>query len=170
MKSINLNDAVINGDLRSFNDYLADNHKVKEQSVIWNKSHIFQKLITQDFTSRGALFLSNPNRQSEGETVHDLSVTVQIIKPEDSTTKHSHSFWHLYFVMSGRGQLIFENKNPAMIVNGDVIYVPAWAEHQFINREHENLILYVTQNLPGMAKQGTLLRKDGNKVYSTHSE
>ncbi|MBD2810211.1 hypothetical protein ID853_04775 [Xenorhabdus sp. Vera] len=53
-----------------------------------------------------------------------------------------------------------ENKNPAIIVNGDVIYVPAWIEHEFINFEHENLILYVTQNLPSMANQGTLLRKD----------
>ncbi|WP_237388374.1 cupin domain-containing protein [Xenorhabdus sp. Sc-CR9] len=152
----------MNSPLKASTDVLRDVCEAlrKEKSVVWSKSHIFHQLITQDFTSRGALFLSNPNRTFDGETVHDLSVTIQIIKPEDSTTKHSHSFWHLYFVMSGRGEIILENKNPAIIVNGDVIYVPAWIEHKFINCEHENLILYVTQNLPSMANQGTLLRKD----------
>lgn len=160
------------GELRPFSRYLENNQRPHECGVIWSKASIFHKLETEAFTSRGALFLANPTRVNakEIETLHDLSVTVQVIKSGEDTTPHSHSFWHLYVLISGAGKLILDGKPPATIVSGDVIYVPAWSEHQFINHEHENLVLYVIQNLPGMAKQGTLLRNDGDKTYSTHSK
>jgi gentisate 1,2-dioxygenase len=158
------------GNLRSFSRYLVDNQRPREESVIWKQSSILQALQTEEFTARGALFLENPHREKQGETLHDLSVTVQVIPAGDRTTPHSHSFWHLYVVISGKGELVLDNKSPTPLASGDVIYVPAWSEHQFINQEDENLVLYVIQNLPGMAKQGTLLRNDGDKTYSPHSK
>lgn len=157
------------GTLQDFSGYLEDNKKQKESSVIWSSESILRSVLTGDFTSRGAFFLVNPNRKNEGETIHDISVTVQVIKPGDSTTPHSHSFWHLYIGISGSGKLVLNENESSTITVGDIIYVPAWGEHQFINNGQQDLVLYVIQNLPGMARQGTLLRKDGIETYSTHT-
>jgi len=162
-------DCFQHGALRDFSSYLEDNKKQKESSVIWSGESIRQSTLTESFTSRGAFFLVNPNRKNQGETLHDISVTVQVIKPGDSTTPHSHSFWHLYIGISGSGEIMLNENDSSIINSGDIIYVPAWVEHQFINNGQQDLVLYVIQNLPGMASQGSLLRKDGIETYSTHT-
>lgn len=43
-----------------FNSYLNENTYPKENSVIWEQPEILEALNSVDFSTRGALFLSNP--------------------------------------------------------------------------------------------------------------
>jgi len=52
------------------------------------------------------------------------------VRPGGHTPRHSHDYEHEVFVVSGSGTVLLEGSERALRA-GDVVYVPANAEHQF---------------------------------------
>lgn len=56
------------------------------------------------------------------------------VEPGGHSPRHSHDYEHEVYVVEGGGTVLLENRlNP--IKTGDVIYVPADQEHQFVAGE-----------------------------------
>lgn len=53
-----------------------------------------------------------------------------VVEPGGHTPRHSHDYEHEVYVVSGRGTVLLGGQERAVRA-GDVIYVPADAEHQF---------------------------------------
>ena len=87
-------------------------------------------------------------------------------KPSDSAScMHSHSFWHLYFVLTGRGASVIGGDRITWST-GDSFYVPAWMEHDLQNlSDDEDAIVHSVQNLPEQAFSGSLMRKEAGGGY-----
>jgi quercetin dioxygenase-like cupin family protein len=60
------------------------------------------------------------------------------VKPGGHTPLHSHDFEHEVFVLEGGGTLKVEGREEALEV-GDVAFLPAGIEHQFVNDREEVL-------------------------------
>ncbi|CAB3764220.1 cupin domain-containing protein [Paraburkholderia solisilvae] len=100
------------------------------------------------------------------EAAPGISLTLQIVEPQQGTRPHRHAFWHLYLVVAGDGVGHVASEGDRhdaaaySLVAGDVLYVPAWATHSFVNPDSTTpLMLYALQNLPQLAALGTLVRE-----------
>ncbi|MGX1885820.1 cupin domain-containing protein [Streptomyces sp. NPDC055287] len=119
--------------------------------VVWQWENLAKEIEAAEHTEYGTLTLSSPG--GGHEIVPGASMTFQAVPPGDRTTPHSHSWWHLYFVRSGSGTVIFdETGETAEMSDGDIMLIPAWCVHHFENREsQETLLLLNMSNLPQLA-------------------
>jgi gentisate 1,2-dioxygenase len=122
---------------------------------------------------RGALALSDPEAPDGFSFIDGLSITVLIVPGLSATRPHSHSWWHLFLVRSGRGAVRLEHgaiddSSPTPIEAGDVLFVPAWREHSFRCSSTEDLSMLVFGNLPQQARLANKLERQS--LESARSE
>jgi gentisate 1,2-dioxygenase len=106
-------------------------------------------------------------RADAAEVAPGLSLAVQTVLPSSATGSHRHSFWHLYWVASGTGEVLLEKNESRYITTGDIVYVPPWCSHSYSNSDSAApLVLFALQNLPQLAALGVLMREeeDGARV------
>src|SRR5947207_1778443 len=105
-------------------------HSPPERSapVIWPWKALADELNAAEHTEYGSLTLSMPN--GDHQIVPGTAMTFQIVPPGGRTTPHSHSWWHLYFVRSGTGSVVFDDPGETNALNGgDILLIPAWTVH-----------------------------------------
>ncbi|AWT44776.1 MULTISPECIES: cupin domain-containing protein [Streptomyces] len=119
--------------------------------VVWQWENLAKELEAAEHTEYGTLTLAAPG--GSHEIVPGTSMTFQVVRTGDRTTTHAHSWWHLYFVRSGAGTVIFdETGESAELTGGDILLIPAWSAHHFENHEaDEDLLLLNMSNLPQLA-------------------
>ncbi|MFJ1748807.1 cupin domain-containing protein [Streptomyces sp. NPDC088116] len=99
---------------------------------MWQWENLAGELQAAEHTEYGTLTLAAPD--GGHEIVPGTSMTFQAVRPGDRTTPHSHSWWHLYFVRSGSGAVVFdETGDTAALSEGDILLIPAWSVHHFEN-------------------------------------
>ncbi|WP_280719452.1 cupin domain-containing protein [Kitasatospora sp. MAP5-34] len=118
---------------------------------MWQWEALAEALEAAEHTEYGTLTLATPG--GSHEIVPGTSMTFQAVRPGERSTPHSHSWWHLYFVRSGSGTVIFdETRETAELSEGDILLIPAWSVHHFENREAGgDLLLLNMSNLPQLA-------------------
>ncbi|WP_338468752.1 hypothetical protein [Azotobacter vinelandii] len=89
------------GKLVPFESYLSQTRAIREAPSLWKDASITNACLADSGTARGALSIKNSEREQAGEIASGVSMVLQLIKPLDSTTPHSHSFWHIYIVIGG---------------------------------------------------------------------
>jgi quercetin dioxygenase-like cupin family protein len=72
------------------------------------------------------------------------------IAPGGHTPKHTHDWEHEMFVHAGTGE-VFSNGRHQPLTPGNVVFVPANEEHQFLNTGQE--LLVVVCLIPGKAPE-----------------
>ncbi|MGH8782875.1 cupin domain-containing protein [Paraburkholderia sp.] len=156
----------VEGDILPFSEYLELTSKPLADPVVWKWQSIESGAGTRPHNPQGTLALSGGNVDEHGTVAPDLSLVIQILKPGETTERHRHSFWHLYIVRSGSGEIVFGEDQPVeKIETGDTIFVPAWCYHSIGNRSgSEPFVLYRMQNLPQNASAGNLMREIGGKL------
>lgn len=119
--------------------------------VLWQWEHLAKEIASAEHTEYGTLTLASPG--GSHEVVPGTSMTFQVVRPGDRTTPHTHSWWHLYFVRSGTGSVIFdESGDSASVSEGDILLIPAWSAHHFENPgPGQDLMLLNMSNLPQLA-------------------
>lgn len=129
--------------------------------VLWQWQRLAGELHAAEHTEYGTLTLSMPD--GDHEIVQGTAMTFQVVRPGGRTTPHAHSWWHLYFVRSGTGSVVFgEPSESAELHGGDVLLIPAWRTHHFVNRGTvDDLVLLSQTNLPQQASLGNLLIREG---------
>ncbi|WP_158707458.1 cupin domain-containing protein [Streptomyces sp. NRRL F-2799] len=119
--------------------------------ILWQWENLAKELAAADHTEYGTLTLATPD--GDHQVVPGTSMTFQSVRPGEHTTPHTHSWWHLYFVRSGSGALVFdETEETVRLSGGDIMLIPAWHVHHFENNESGvDLLLLNMSNLPQLA-------------------
>ena len=80
-----------------------------------------------------------------------MAVSMQWLKPGTVLNGHAHSWWHLFIIQSGSGVLNLGDANDVSVSPGDVLLVPAWTRHGFVNTSAtEPLAMLNMSNMPQM--------------------
>jgi len=154
-------DALQQHNLLRFADYLEREKKPKEIPAHWPATQLAACLADVEPLQRGALALVSNRAAPGAEIAPGISMTVQTLRPGQGTAPHSHSFWHIYIVTSGRGHVYLgADQDKQALAPNDVLYLPPWSEHRFECDTAEDLILYTLQNLPQLAALGALVRQE----------
>jgi gentisate 1,2-dioxygenase len=151
----------IEGDVLPFSEYLELTSKPPADPVVWKWQSIESMKNSRPHNPQGTLALSGGEVDQHGTVAPGLSLVIQVLKPGETTPRHRHSFWHLYIVRSGAGQIGFgEGTAVEQVETGDTVFVPAWRHHCVGNRDGARpLVLYRLQNLPQNARAGNLMRE-----------
>lgn len=81
-----------------------------------------------------------------------MAVSMQWLKPGTELNGHAHSWWHLFIIQSGSGALTLGDAEAVNVSPGDVLLVPAWTRHGFVNTSAtESLAMLNMSNMPQMA-------------------
>lgn len=159
-----------NGTLIPFVRYLQLSSQLPPRATHWSASTIAESTAQFPHGERGTVALVPAQHLAEAEArsveaAPGISLTLQIVAPLQQTHAHRHAFWHLYIVVSGEGVghvrgAHEQEEGTYRLASGDVLYIPAWAAHHFVNANSTTaLTLYVLQNLPQLAALGTLVRE-----------
>ena len=82
-----------------------------------------------------------------------MAVSMQWLKPGTTLNGHAHSWWHLFIIQSGCGALTLGDAEEVSVSIGDVLLVPAWTRHGFVNTSTtEPLAMLNMSNMPQMAQ------------------
>lgn len=136
----------------------------RSSPVIWQWQALAEELDTAEHTERGSFALSIPDGTTE--IVPGTALAFQVVKAGGRTAAHAHSWWHLYFVRSGAGSVVFDEQHEDAELNGgDILLIPAWVAHHFENQgAAEDLVLLNLLNIPQQANLGNVLSQDKEVV------
>jgi gentisate 1,2-dioxygenase len=80
-----------------------------------------------------------------------MAVSMQWLKPGTVLNGHVHAWWHLFIIQSGSGALTLGEADEVGVSTGDVLLVPAWTRHGFVNTSAtEPLAMLNMSNMPQM--------------------
>ncbi|HVR51980.1 MAG TPA: cupin domain-containing protein [Pseudorhodoferax sp.] len=154
----------MNGHFLAFARYLARSAQPAGRPAIWRGREVDAALTAQPTSPQRqtrALALTPTNDPQALGLNGSISLIVQALGPGEQGRMHSHSFWHLYFVLKGRGASQIGSELISWSA-GDSFYVPAWVDHDLQNLSTtEDAVVYSAQNLPEQAATGALMRKEG---------
>ncbi|RCW65139.1 cupin domain-containing protein [Pseudorhodoferax soli] len=158
----------MNGHFLAFARYLARSAQPAGRPAIWRKPDVDAALSAQPTSPQRltrALALTPTGEPDALGLNGSISLIVQALGPGEQGRMHSHSFWHLYFVLKGRGASQLGGELITWAA-GDSFYVPAWMDHDLQNLSNtEDAIVYSAQNLPEQAFTGSLMRKEPDGGY-----
>jgi mannose-6-phosphate isomerase-like protein (cupin superfamily) len=150
------------GSQRPYPEFRQNYATTQQSPVVWQWSTLAEELDKAEHTEYGTLTLSAPN--GGFEVAPGTSMTLQVVQPGDRTTPHEHAWWHLYFVRSGTGTMVFGAPDDVVRLNaGDIVFIPAWVPHHLENGATQDLLLLNMSNLPQQSELNNLLSEEGGK-------
>lgn len=81
-----------------------------------------------------------------------MAVSMQWLTPGAALNGHAHAWWHLFIIQSGSGELTLGDARAVSVSTGDVLLVPAWTRHGFVNSSSQTLAMLNLSNMPQMAQ------------------
>lgn len=97
--------------------------------------------------------LAHENSTEGCQLTPGMAVSMQWLKPGATLDGHVHSWWHLFIIQSGQGELTLGDADAVAVGPGDVLLVPACTRHGFVNTSHtEPLAMLNMSNMPAMAQ------------------
>jgi gentisate 1,2-dioxygenase len=92
------------------------------------------------------------------EVVAGMAMAMQWLEPGHTMQGHRHSWWHLFIIQKGLGELVIGNRDPLPISAGDVLLIPAWTDHGFANTSStEPLSMLNLSNMPQVSALANFL-------------
>ena len=77
---------------------------------------------------------------------------MQWLKPGAVLNGHAHGWWHLFVIQAGSGLLTMGEDDEVRASTGDVLLVPAWTRHGFVNTSAtESMAMLNMSNMPQLA-------------------
>lgn len=143
--------------------------QIKATPIIWTWSKLQRRLSEARHHERGSITLSTEPSASGCEIISGMAISIQVVAAGQQTRAHAHAWWHLFFVQMGSGTAMLETSSSGVPLNeGDLLLVPGWCEHWFINSGSVDLVLMSVTNLPQQARLSNLLANEpGNKIVDT---
>ena len=81
-----------------------------------------------------------------------VAVSMQWLKPGAVLNGHAHGWWHLFVIQAGSGLLTMGEGEAVRASAGDVLLVPAWTRHGFVNTSaSEPMAMLNMSNMPQLA-------------------
>ena len=119
---------------------------------VWKGAELTDMRKSLEASDVDIVALAHDNSIEGCELTPGMAVAMQWLKPGAALNGHAHSWWHLFIIQSGSGTLTLGDADAVSVSIGDVLLVPAWTRHGFVNTSAiEPLAMLNMSNMPQMA-------------------
>jgi mannose-6-phosphate isomerase-like protein (cupin superfamily) len=89
-----------------------------------------------------------------------LSVTIGILEPGQTASRHRHSYETILYILEGQGCTVIEHRRVEW-KPGDAVYIPVWTWHQHRNSSASTRCRYLAcENAPLLQNLGAAVREE----------
>lgn len=142
----------VKGAFFSYKDFRESLHHQSVGPRVWKEAELTDMRQTLEASEVDIVALAHDNSLNGCEVMPGVAIAMQWLKPGAVLNGHAHSWWHLFIIQSGRGAVTLGDADEVDVSAGDVLLVPAWTRHGFINTStDEALAMLNLSNMPQMA-------------------
>jgi len=136
----------------SYKDFRQSLHHQALSPRVWREDELTQMRKALDASEVDIVALAHDKTIEGCEVTPGMAIAMQWLNPGVTLNGHAHSWWHLFVIQSGSGVMTLGDADEVNVSSGDVLLVPAWTRHGFVNTsKHEALAMLNMSNMPQMA-------------------
>ncbi|KAB0500317.1 cupin domain-containing protein [Pseudomonas vancouverensis] len=136
----------------SYADFRKNLHHKPVSAKVWRHSELAGMRQTLEASDVDIVALAHDKSLQGCEVTPGMAIAMQWLNPGVTLNGHAHSWWHLFIIQCGNGLLTLGDADEVNVSSGDVLLVPAWTRHGFVNTsKHEPLAMLNMSNMPQMA-------------------
>ncbi|MHC8290768.1 cupin domain-containing protein [Pseudomonas sp. XS1P51] len=142
----------VQGAFFPYQDFRQSLHQPPVSARVWKAGELNDMRKNLEATDIDIVALAHDNSIEGCKLTPGMAVSMQWLKPGSALNGHAHSWWHLFIIQSGSGTLTLGDADEVSVCPGDVLLVPAWTRHGFVNTSAtEPLAMLNMSNMPQMA-------------------
>lgn len=142
----------VQGAFFSYKDF---RHSLDQQPIkpcVWKDAELADVRQTLEASDVDIVALAHHNSIEGCSLTPGMAVSMQWLVPGTELNGHAHAWWHLFIIQCGNGTLTLGDSDAVAVSSGDVLLVPAWTPHGFVNSSvSEPLAMLNISNMPQMA-------------------
>ena len=143
----------IQGGLFSYKDFRQSLNQPPVNARVWKGDELTGMRQNLKDSEVDIVALAHDDSTEGCKLTPGMAVSMQWLKPGTTLNGHAHSWWHLFIIQSGSGALTLGDADAVNVSPGDVLLVPAWTRHGFVNTSAtEPLAMLNMSNMPQMAQ------------------
>jgi gentisate 1,2-dioxygenase len=143
----------VQGGFFSYKDFRQSLHQSPVSARVWKEGELTGMRQRLEASEIDIVALAHDNSIEGCKLMPGMAVSMQWLKPGAVLDGHAHSWWHLFIIQSGSGALSLGDADAVSVSPGDVLLVPAWTRHGFVNTSAtEPLAMLNMSNMPQMAQ------------------
>ncbi|MVV47764.1 cupin domain-containing protein [Pseudomonas sp. PB120] len=140
------------GALFSYKDFRKSLHHQHVSPRVWKGAELTQARKNLEHSDVDTVALAHDTSVEGCEVTPGMAIAMQWLNPGVVLKGHAHSWWHLFVIQSGSGALTLGDADEVSVSPGDVLLVPAWTKHGFVNTGTvEPLAMLNMSNMPQVA-------------------
>jgi gentisate 1,2-dioxygenase len=143
----------VQGGFFSYNDFRQSLQQPAVSARVWKGAELTDMRQRLEASEIDIVALAHDNSIEGCKLTPGMAVSMQWLKPGAVLNGHAHAWWHLFIIQSGSGALSLGDADEVNVSSGDVLLVPAWTQHGFVNTSAtEPLAMLNMSNMPQMAQ------------------
>ncbi|MGJ7514882.1 cupin domain-containing protein [Pseudomonas baetica] len=147
----------IQGGFFSYKGFRQSLQQPTPSARVWKDSELTDMRQRLSASEVDIVALAHDNSLEGCRLTPGMAVSMQWLIPGAVLNGHAHSWWHLFIIQSGCGELTLGDADAVSVSPGDVLLVPAWTRHGFVNTSTtEPLAMLNMSNMPQMAQLSNL--------------
>lgn len=150
------------GEFFSYKDFRESLQPPPVSARVWKQGELADMRQSLAQSEVDIVALAHDNSLEGCRLTPGMAVSMQWLIPGAELIGHAHSWWHLFIIQSGSGALTLGDADAVNVGPGDVLLVPAWTRHGFVNTSAtEPLAMLNMSNMPQMAMLSNLATATG---------
>ncbi|MNP02162.1 5-nitrosalicylic acid 1,2-dioxygenase [compost metagenome] len=151
----------VQGAFFSYNDFRQSLVKQPDKPRVWKDVELTAMRKSLEASDVDIVALAHDGSLDGCSLTPGMAVSMQWLIPGAELIGHVHAWWHLFIIQSGNGTLTLGDAEAVGVGSGDVLLVPAWTRHGFVNTSAtEPLAMLNISNMP----QALLLANHNDNV------
>ncbi|MDI2591851.1 cupin domain-containing protein [Pseudomonas sp. N3-W] len=152
----------VKGAFFSYKDFRQSLHHRPLSPRVWTGTALTQLRQSLASSELDIVALAHDDSLQGCEVTPGMGMAMQWLKPGTTLNGHSHAWWHLFVIQAGAGTLVLGDAEPVSVSPGDVLLVPAWTTHGFVNTSStEPLAMLAMSNMPQMSQLSSFADSQG---------
>lgn len=141
----------VQGAFFSYKDFRQSLHQPLVSARVWKAAELAGVRQGLESSEVDIVALAHERTIEGCKLTPGMAVSMQWLKPGTVLNGHVHAWWHLFIIQSGSGALTLGDADEVGVSAGDVLLVPAWTRHGFVNTSAtEPLAMLNMSNMPQM--------------------
>jgi gentisate 1,2-dioxygenase len=141
----------VQGAFFSYKDFRQSLHQPPVSARVWKAAELAGVRQGLESSEVDIVALAHERTIEGCKLTPGMAVSMQWLKPGTVLNGHVHAWWHLFIIQSGSGALTLGDADEVGVSAGDVLLVPAWTRHGFVNTSAtEPLAMLNMSNMPQM--------------------
>ncbi len=142
----------IKGEYFPYQAFRESLNRPPQTAKVWRRDELAQVRQSFEASDVDIVALAHHNSTDGCNLMPGMAVSMQWLKPGGALNGHAHAWWHLFIIQSGSGELSLGDAQAVSVSTGDVLLVPAWTRHGFVNSSTQPLAMLNMSNMPQLAQ------------------